>query len=160
MKNIHSEEPEIHWGFLDIDGKTILDLGCSPYYTSISTWEWFVNNGARKVIGIDLGNDEYSEDKFIYHVLNIDSSSKIIDLIKEYNPQIIKCDIEGSERNFKSIKKEDLGNVKEFAVEYHDNETKVLMEDKLKEWGFDIVDYYTLMGHDIERIGVIHAKSI
>jgi hypothetical protein len=159
MKRITSEEPNIHWGFLDIKDKIVLDLGCARFHSSISTAEWFINNGATKVIGIDLGNEIIDSNQFIYHSLSIDTTQKIKGLIETYKPHIIKADIEGAERYFNEITLEDLGLVNEIAIEYHDNELKGIILQKIAEWGFGIVDTYQLMDIEIERMGVIHAKK-
>jgi hypothetical protein len=158
MKRITSEEPDLHWGFLDFKDKVVLDLGCGKFYSSLSTAEWFVKNGASKVIGIDLGTEIIDDDKFIYHTLNIDSTQKIKGLIETYKPHIIKADIEGAEKYFDDIKSDELGRMDEIAVEYHSNNLKLGFELKLLEWGFNIIDIYGLFNENIDRIGVIHAK--
>ena len=160
MKKIISEEPDLHWGFLDFKDKIVLDLGCGKFYSKLSTAEWFVQNGASKVIGIDLGTEIIDDDKFIYHTLNIDSTQKIKGLIETYKPHIIKADIEGAEKYFDHIKSDELGRVDEIAVEYHSNNLKLGFELKLLEWGFNIIDIYGLFDEDIHRIGVIHAKKL
>jgi hypothetical protein len=70
-----------------------------------------------------------------------------------FRPDIIKCDIEGAEVFWEGVKT--LGRCKQFAVEYHSNELKILMEEKMKEWGFNL-EYYQLFTEDINRVGVIH----
>jgi hypothetical protein len=156
MKQITSEEPIDHWGFLNIENKIILDLGCGLFHSTISTPEWFIKNGAQKVIGIDLGN-EIEYDNFIYHAIAIDKPQQIKGLIETYKPHIIKADIEGAEIHFNEITLSDLGRVSEIAIEYHNNELKELILNKLSEWEFEIVDIYQLFDIEIERMGVIHA---
>lgn len=158
MKRIISEEPDLHWGFLDFKDKIVLDLGCGKFYSKLSTAEWFLQNGALKVIGIDLGTEIIDDDKFIYHTLNIDSTQKIKGLIETYKPHIIKADIEGAEKYFDDLKLDELGRVNEIAVEYHSHNLKLGFELKLLEWGFNIIDIYGLFDEDIHRVGVIHAK--
>ena len=158
-KCITSEEPDLHWSFLDFKGKTVLDLGCGKFYSKISTAEWFVKSGASKIIGIDLGVETFHHDKFTYHRLNIDSSEKLKDLIETYKPEVIKADIEGAEVYFNDLSIEELFKVKEIAVEYHSNDLKLGFESKLLEWGFKIIDTYGLFTEDINRVGVIHAKK-
>jgi SAM-dependent methyltransferase len=155
MKNINTEEPDIHWGFLDIKDKTILDLGCGRWYSSISTAEWFLNKGAKKVIGVDLSALSIEDERFTMKVEGISSTEQLQSLINQYLPDVIKCDIEGAELYFDSV--ETLPDeVKQFAVEYHDNTTKIICENAMRRWGFINIEEYTLLGHDINRIGVIH----
>lgn len=159
MTIITSEEPKDHWGFLKIKDKVILDLGCGVFHSTISTHQWFIDDGASKVIGIDLGTEiEYP--KFIYHAMAIDSTQKIKGLIETYKPDIIKCDIEGAEIHFNGIESADLYNVNEIAVEYHNNELRDLIFDKLADWDFALLNIYQLFDIDTETMGVIHAVKM
>lgn len=156
MKNINTEEPDVHWGFLDIKDKIVLDLGCGKWWSSISTAEWFLNEGAKQVIGVDLSPMSIDRYNFIMKAERIDSSEQLQTLIDEYNPDIIKCDIEGAESYFDNI--DSLPEkVKQFAVEYHDNNTKLICEKAIKRWNFENVEIYSLLGYGTERIGVINA---
>ena len=122
---ITSEEPEIHWPFLNVKDKVVLDLGCSIFYSKISTADWFVQQGAKQVIGVDLGND--TPEHFIYHRIAIRSKNDILYLLNKYTPDVIKCDIEGAEEHFKDISSNDIESVKQVAVEYHNNDLKLLI---------------------------------
>lgn len=152
---ITSEEPEIHWPFLKVKDKVVLDLGCGLFYSKLATPDWFVNQGAKKVVGVDMANDNPTH--FIYHKKPILSKEDILDLLYEYKPEVIKCDIEGAEVYFKDITIEDMNSVNQFAVEYHDNDLKLLMEKKIKDWGFENSDTHQLFDENIDRIGVIYA---
>jgi hypothetical protein len=152
---ITSEEPEIHWPFLKVKDKVVLDLGCGIFYSQQATPDWFVNEGASKVIGVDLGNDKPSH--FTYHKKPINSKTDLLDLLHEYKPDVIKCDIEGAEVYFSDISADDMKSVTQFAVEYHDNDLKLLMDKKIKDWGFENSDTHQLFDEDIDRIGVIYA---
>ena len=151
---ITSEEPNDHWYFLKPNGKIVLDLGCNKFYSSISTAQWFIENGAEKLIGVDLTLNDYSHENYISHIDVIDSTFKIENLLK-YNPQLIKSDIEGAEVYFEPI--QSLPSVEEIAIEYHSEHLKGLMERKLKEWGFENIITYQIFNEDINRIGVLHA---
>lgn len=154
MKNIKNEEPDEHWRMVHPEDKVVLDLGCGKFYSSISTAEWFVNKGAKSVIGIDLSDIKYKNERLTTHVIRINSTQILQDLIDNYQPELIKCDIEGAEIYFGGIKSIPAN---EFAVEYHDETTKALMERVIKDWGFENIEYYTLLGITIDRIGVIYA---
>jgi predicted RNA methylase len=153
---IKSEEPIDHWGFLDIKGKTILDLGCGKFSSTISTADWFLLNGASKVIGVDMGSNEYL-DAVHYIQMCIDSKEKLQNLIRDFEPQIIKADIEGAEIHFKELSS--LGNTIELAVEYHSSELKETMLEVVERHGFTIQNIYQLNDIDLGRMGVIHAKK-
>lgn len=157
MSNIiRSEEPIDHWGFLDIKGKTILDLGCGKFSSTISTADWFLLNGASKVIGVDMGSNEYLDDVH-YIQMCIDSKEKLQTLIRDYEPQIIKADIEGAEIHFNELSS--LGNTIELAIEYHSGELKEIVLNVIERHGFRVENIYQLNDIELERMGVIHAKK-
>lgn len=157
MSNIiRSEEPIDHWGFLDIKGKTILDLGCGKFSSTISTADWFLLNGASKVIGVDMGSNEYLDDVH-YIQMCIDSKEKLQTLIRDYEPQVIKADIEGAEIYFNELSS--LGNTIELAIEYHSGELKEIVLNVIERHGFRVENIYQLNDIELERMGVIHAKK-
>ena len=171
MKNINSEHPHIHWSFLDVKDKIVLDMGCSFYDATynpnmLSSAEWFVNNNAKVVIGFDANLYEINKYNTVYRnnpkykifQLFIDSKEKIKNLLN-YKPQIIKCDIEGGEIYFKDITKDEMDFVEQIGIEYHDEETKKMCEVKLSEWGFDFIEQYSLMDIDTNIQGVFCGKK-
>lgn len=153
--NIPNENPTVHWGFFNVKDRVVLDLGCGKFYSPISTAEFFINQGASKVIGVDLSDINYSHPDFTMIVKRIESREDIESLMKEHSPHIIKCDIEGAEKYLSDIPL--YKEVDEFAVEYHDNFTKMICEEFVRRWRFKNVEIYQLLGEDINRIGVIHA---
>jgi hypothetical protein len=155
MKNINSEEPNVHWNFLNVKDKIVLDLGCGKFYSSVSTAEYFLDQGAHEVIGIDLSDIRLPNYNFIMRVEKIDSTEQIKDLLMEWSPDVIKCDIEGAEKYLEGI--DSLPYVEEIAIEYHDNNTKQICEKKIKDWNFN-TELFQLLGEDISRIGVIYGK--
>jgi hypothetical protein len=157
MIHVTSEEPSNHWGFIDFKDKIVLDLGCGKFHSSISTYEWFLQNGAKQVIGVDLGNETSENINFIYSSGSIHSKERLLNLINEYNPEIIKSDIEGAEIHFKDIN--NLHSVKEFAIEYHSADLKNMLLDKFVTWGFDSIEEIQLMDCNIEEQGVLYAKK-
>lgn len=155
MKVINSEEPKEHWSFLSPNNKIVLDLGCGKFYSSISTAQWFLDEDAAKVIGVDLGKEPIEDSRFIPYAKAI-ASADDLQYFLYYMPEIIKCDIEGAEKYFKDVNVLP-SSVKEFAVEYHDAETKKICEDQFLKWGFTNIDLYQLFNENTDRIGVYHA---
>lgn len=171
MKNINSEHPQIHWSFLDVKDKVVLDMGCSFYEATydpnmLSSAEWFVNNDAKIVIGFDANLYEINKYNTVYRnnskykifQLFVDSKEKIKNLLN-YKPQIIKCDIEGGEIYFNDITKDEMECVEQIGIEYHDEATKKMCEVKLSEWGFDFIEQYSLMYIDTNKQGVFCGKK-
>jgi SAM-dependent methyltransferase len=157
MKHITSEEPDNHWGFINFKDKIVLDLGCGKFHSSISTYDWFLQNGAKQVIGVDLGDETSEYINFIYSGGEVNSKERLLKLINEYNPQVIKSDIEGAEIHFKDI--DNLSSVEEFAIEYHSADLKNMLINKFDIWGFKYIEEIKLMGCDINEQGVLYAKK-
>ncbi len=154
MLKIKSEEPKEHWRFLNPKDKVVLDLGCGKFYSSISTAQWFLDQGASQVIGVDLSKEPITSDRFIGYAKAI-SSKEDLEYFLKYKPQIIKVDIEGAEKYFDKIAS--LEGVECITIEYHSNELKQLCEKKFADWGFSNLELYQLFDEDINRIGVWHA---
>lgn len=157
MTNINSEEPHIHWGFLNFKDRVVLDLGCARFYSSISTAQWFINGGAKQVAGVDLSIENISNPRLELIALQISNRADLQDLISRVKPEVIKCDIEKAEIHFHGIPPNEMSSVVEMAVEYHDPVTRAVTETMLKEWGFKNITLYSLMGESTDRIGVFHA---
>lgn len=166
--SIDDEDPKYHWGFVNVKDRIVLDLGCAMWAgvnprDTQSTPSFWLEHGAKRVIGCDA--NKRSLDLVIemlrdmpnceLFVENITSSKQILDLIRKYNPDVIKCDIETYEKCFEDITKEDMSSVVELAIEYHDLELKNLCTRKIKEWGFMQVDNYP--EHNTVTNGVFHA---
>ncbi len=154
MKKITSEEPIEHWPFLKAKDKIVLDLGCGKFYSSISTAQWFLDEGAKQVIAVDLGKEPIEDQRLIPYAIAI-SKKEDLEYFLKYNPDIIKCDIEGAERYFQDIPA--LPTVTQIAIEYHDEITNNICITKLKEWGFTNIEQYQLFNESVDRIGVYHA---
>lgn len=154
-KVINSEEPKEHWSFLKPQGKIVLDLGCGKFYSSISTAQWFLDEGAAKVIGVDISKEPIEDQRFTPYAKPI-NSKKDLEYFLYYTPDIIKCDIEGAEKYFEEINALP-SCVRQFAVEYHDAETKRICESCFEKWGFTNVELYQLFNENTDRIGVYHA---
>lgn len=155
IKTILSEEPDIHWNFLHPKDKLVLDLGCDKFLSSKHSAQWFVEQGATYVLGVDLHHIGYDHPRFTMDVKNIDCPEKINSLLKGFKPDILKVDIEKAEVHFKDIVK--MPSVEELAIEYHTVELKKLMEEMIDAWGFKNVETYQLFDLDVEEQGVLYA---
>lgn len=171
MKNINSENPAEHWNGLNVKDRCVLDLGCGLFGQPIewNTPTYFLDNGATHVFGVDSDGSSFDrihwyshsrgvwKDQLIFDYNTISSSEDLERAIWSVKPDVIKCDIEGAERYFMDVDANTMVNVLEVAVEYHDPITKAICETKFKQWGYSL-EYNTLLGHSIDRIGVIYAK--
>lgn len=152
--SILSEDSKFHWEFFNVSNKNVLDLGCGRHQTSgleNHSPTYFVLKGANAVIGVDISQEEIDyynqntknveayKDSALFICTKIDGPEIILRLIKEYNINAIKCDIEGYETSFYSITKEDLYGVEEVAIEYHELDIRENILNKFSEWGFKVV---------------------
>jgi hypothetical protein len=167
---IHSENSEHHWPYLNTEGKVLLDLGCGRHETnglSQSSAVYLGEKGATKVIAIDGRDSEIqyfndnnpNPDKYTFISMFINTPNDIRNLIKEYNPTAIKCDIEEYETNFYDITKEEMANVVEFGLEYHTLDILNQMTQKIKEWGFEIHTEAKFGFVDAPQMGVLFCSK-
>jgi hypothetical protein len=159
---ILSEKSEHHWPFLNTVGAVLLDIGCGRHDTPDlpDTSPAYLGREAGKVISVDASQKEIDffnssnldKNKFIFICKRIGSKEDILDLIREYNPTVIKCDIEEHETNFYEITQEEMSNVREIAIEYHTFEILENIKNKMIEWGFTI--------HSEGKFGFVNAPQM
>jgi len=166
-KVVHSENPLEHWSDIkDVEGKVVLDLGCGwLFQPHESTPEYLINRGASKVVGVDVacGEIEQLKEKYPEHVFvckAVTSVESLLELLVEYQPSVIKMDIEGHEAHMQYITAEQFSCVEEIAVEYHNPECKRILTEKLDEFGFEIfsINQFGWFCTDINQMGIMHAK--
>jgi hypothetical protein len=168
--SILSENSEHHWPVLNTENKILLDLGCGRHCTDDlyqSSPVYLGEKGALKVIALDANITEIDyfnscgldESKYTFIHRYINSSNDIKDLIREYQPSAIKCDIEGHEINFYELSKSDMSGVLEFALEYHSSEIREKMIEKINDWGFDIHTEAKFAFVDAMHMGVLFGSK-
>jgi SAM-dependent methyltransferase len=132
--SIDTENPVEHWRYINVENRNVLDLGCGRWeevekrdQTWPTTPEYFILNGAKKVVGIDLSEIEiqWFKNKYLddprYSFINehLNSSQKIEELINQIKPECIKCDIEGGEQYLLTMHKDIFCSIKEYYIETH-----------------------------------------
>lgn len=168
IKYITSENPSDHWRFLDVKYKVVMDMGCSFWDSTwhddwLSSTEYFVDKGAKKVVGFDEAQhdiDKYhqlynGDERYDIFKLRLDDPITLQRLLNIHKPQVIKCDIEGAEINFLHI--DNLEGVEQIAIEYHNGPTKLMCETMMPLWGFTNIELYKLGENPIESAGVYNA---
>ncbi|NBW13907.1 MAG: hypothetical protein EBR82_38480 [Caulobacteraceae bacterium] len=141
---IHSENPQEHWEHLNCRDEIIIDLGCG-FWTQKErelgngTAKYFIGQNPQKYIGVDINADdikrlssEFPEGTFIEKVIL--NKEDILSLINQFNPTIIKCDIEGMETSLFAINNRH--SIKKVAIETH-NGTDVPCIKWMKEIGLN-----------------------
>jgi hypothetical protein len=95
------EDYEKHWNRLDCSGTVVLDLGADYG----STAKYFIERGAARIVAVE--GDPYLAQRLKDNckrmkqvtpiTLQISSSRDVEKLIRQFKPQIVKCDLEGDE---------------------------------------------------------------
>lgn len=165
---IQSENSCDHWKYFDPKEKVVLDLGCGRHCTDSEEHHsstYFINEGALRVFAIDSRQSEidyYNSlniNNLIAEQITIDSVDKLLYLIQNNQITAIKCDIEGYETLFYDITKEQLENVVEFGLEYHDLDILEKMTKKIEEWGFTIHTSAKFGFCEAPHMGVLFCKK-
>lgn len=144
-----SDNSEDHWPCVNMEGKVLLDLGCGrwdTYELCHSSPIYLGSLGASKVYAVDakaseinyFNNNNPDPEKYTFINASVESAEQIKRWIDDFNIDYIKSDIEFYERLFFTLTTEDMKNIKEFAVEYHDLDIKTQFLEKFKEWGFEV----------------------
>jgi hypothetical protein len=165
MREIYSEKPENHWWMVNCKNKSILDFGCAYNEVDIEetrknklgTPHYFISQEPSAYLGVDFYapdieqfETEFPQGRFICD--SIDSPEKILGYIIDSKPQIIKCDIEGSERFFLGLPK--LPFVEELCIELHGSHIEKSFLEWANELGFVLKERAVLAKHP--HISVAH----
>lgn len=164
---ITTEHPQEHWGFLNVEGKTVLDLGCGINSEFTPTpWYFLQEQKAKQVIGIDSNSQSYEWFKQNFVVKNFLPIMDMIDRIEKfelylgyYKPEIVKMDIEGSEILINALNVSYFESVQQIGIEYHNLSCLISCEHKLKEAGFEL-EYYKFNHLDVDYQGVLHGYKL
>jgi len=119
----HGEDREADWGFLDVEGKVVLDIGADYG----STAAYFLNKSARKVICIESYDSDYAalavlaekEPRIEAFHRHVASAADLEEFIIPYQPEVIKIDAEGAEAYLLGIRACVLGRAKQYGIELH-----------------------------------------
>lgn len=173
MKKVNNENPNEHWEFINVNGKTVLDLGCGRWehveYRDTNwptTPEYWTQKGANQVIGIDADQNEIdwflkmykNEIGYTFNCMIINSPDDFYHLINQYKPNVIKCDIEGGEIHLINLDNETFKLVDEYYIETHGQELYLNCISKLFECDYEIYEEIDLI-HTNGNCKVLFAKK-
>ena len=171
MRKTNQEDPNQHWDNVNVKDRVVLDLGCGDFGNATSfkyptTLEYFLNKEAKFVVGVDsdlsdvtmLLSKQLPQEKHIIINDTIDSSDKILSLVKQYNIEIIKSDIEGGERFLFDLNDDDFCLIDEYYIETHGTLLYNECLKKLNYCGYDIYDQLNL-SHTEGSSKVIFARK-
>ena len=154
-----------HWKYLSFVDKTVLDLGADYG----STVEYFLRNGARKIIAVE-GTEKYASKLYRFFGKNkrvvcirkwIAYGKDISQLIEKYLPDIVKIDIEGEEKCLLDVDIEALVKVKEWLVETHTEQLYRVIKDFFVQNKFRVstIEYGKTFKVPMPEIKVLIAKG-
>lgn len=131
---VDNENAKEHWEFIDVNNKTVLDLGCGRWNEVekvedhwLTTPEHFISHGAKKVIAVDIDPSEIlwfkskfsNSDNYEFLCKSIDSTQAIIDLYDQYKPNCVKSDIETNEKYILNLTQEQFCSIDSYYIETH-----------------------------------------
>ena len=168
---INSENSSVHWKHLDVSGKIVLDLGCGLWHVDDlkeASPIYFKNKGAKKIIGVDLNvkdinvlkayfDEHFKGDGSEFLVKTITTTNDLLELITKYQIESIKCDIEGFEKVMFSINKDQVKNIANISVEYHDNILFLNLLNTFNNWDFEIINH-SIFTYGAPHMGVLTAQ--
>jgi SAM-dependent methyltransferase len=163
---IPSESPSVHWPDINVKGKRVLDLGCGRWEATEveeTTPHYFLQEGAEFVAGVDSSEDETKYFRLQnlpntkFATLKIEHKNTLLQIIENFNINVIKSDIEGKEILFLDCTKEELAKIDSLYIEYHGHYIREKLEDKLPALGFTIIKIGKLW---VDGFGVIFAERI
>jgi len=162
------QHPSDHWSAscVNVKDRIVLDLGCGffgltnsfreghtswfyhiPLSNMISTTQYWLNLGAKQVIGLDANEEDIkhlqgqiAQDNVLFFHESITSARQLAALIKTYKADVIKADIEGAESCIIELSDEEFRLVKEYYIEIHSQELFDRMHQKLTSCGYQIRD--------------------
>lgn len=163
---IHNEDPVHHWGFLPVDGETILDLGCGINNTEFNpTPIYWIQKNAKMVYGVDPSQQSYEWFKSNLNLKNfinimdwVDRTEKFELYFKATKPTVVKIDVEGSEIFMNAVNPECLEGIRHIGIEYHNLACLLSCEHLLRDNGYEL-SYYKFNHLDIDHQGVLHAHK-
>lgn len=163
---ITDEDPKNHWGFLPVENKVVLDLGCGLNSEFEPTPFYFIQHKKAKLVyGVDPNYNSYQWYKQNYNVHNFILFMDFVDTIQKFEwyignvkPDVIKMDVEGSEVLIHAMKPEYLSSVGHIAIEYHSLPALVSCEKLLQENGY-IIDYYKFEHLPLDHQGVLYGRK-
>lgn len=125
----HGEDYEADWGFLDVKGQVVLDIGADYG----STAAFFLNKGAVKVICVESYDNDYAalaelakkEPRIEAIHKHISSSVHFETFIVTYQPDVVKIDIEGGEAYLLDIRPCVARRVREYGIELHNEANSI-----------------------------------
>lgn len=142
---------ETHWGWLDVEGKVVLDVGADYG----STADFFLQRGAARVIAVEGDPRSFrrlealakERPGLVAVQMRIGSAADWRELLSSHAPQVVKADCEGGEYWLLDLEDKFFSRPEAWAVELHTKE-------QAERWGNPIPwgDVHTLWMRFLEKL--------
>ena len=120
-----------HWRYLNIQqSDTLLDFGCGRWEsnTYITTPEYF-SDFCDSVYAFDYNQEEINwfkynfknNNKLKFYQIDLSNHNVIQRIYLDFNPTVVKCDIEKNEMHLLNINEDLFKTVRSYAIETHRN---------------------------------------
>jgi hypothetical protein len=154
VEDCNSEKPSLHWKYIQCKDQVAMDLGCGRWEqvefrdpSWPTTPEYLIELGASKVIAVDIDPSEIewykanvsTKSNVVALHRNINSVDAVRELLNEYKPTVIKCDIEGQENCFLQLSDEEFCSVKMYALETHADYLHNLFLEKFNNLNYEVI---------------------
>lgn len=173
IKDVNVENPFLHWEYIECNNKIVIDLGCGRWehveyrdQTWLTTPEYLIHKGATKVFAFDIDqkeinwfNENLSSKHPIFPICKaISSTGDVREILNNYNPSVVKCDIETHEVGFLNLTDAEFRRIDFYALETHGDDIHAAFLSKFKTLNYDIVAVINLV--HANPMKAIFAKKI
>lgn len=161
VEQVDSENPHLHWKYIECTGKVAVDLGCGRWeqveYRDPSwptTPEYLLQLGASKVYAFDIDETEinwYREKISTEHpeiipiCLDISSVEVVREIYTKYKPNVIKCDIESNEQFILELTDKEFSIPSFYALETHSDELYDAFVQRFNSLNYEIISTIELV---------------
>ena len=160
---IHQEKYADEYACADVNGKVVLDLGADVG----STAQFFIKRLAKQVIAVEGSGACFpllcANSGKIGNVtpvkLFISSPAQVASLLRNWKPDVVKCDIEGGEVHLFNISDTQFQSVSDYIIEVHSPFLFAKLKTKCTACGFALsIVYVDPLGEG--NICVVYAQRL
>ncbi|MFZ0965711.1 MAG: hypothetical protein WAN82_03690 [Candidatus Bathyarchaeia archaeon] len=157
---LYGEDYNLHWNYTSFKDKVVLDLGADYG----STAQFFLQLNARKVIAVE-SNGEYfrklrknfgKNAQVVCIPKHISSPKHLESLIRLFEPDIVKVDIEGAEEHLHGVNKDAIESIKEWLIETHSHKLSESITGLLSKLNYNVQKVYEI--NPSRGVIVLYAK--
>jgi len=157
---LYGEDYNLHWNYTSFKDKVLLDLGADYG----STAQFFLQLKAKKVIAVESDEGYFRKllknfgknTQVVCIPKHISSPKHLESLIRLFEPDIVKVDIEGAEEHLLGVNKDAIESVKEWLIETHSCKLSESVTGLLSELNYNVQKVYEI--NPARGVVVLYAK--